>query len=555
MTFFFLVMDYIELFKNLKTNNKYSRKSPHKAVLLLTIIEMYEKNLLSENIIRYDEELTEQFNIVWDKVIVDEIRFHPIAYLPYWFMQSESFWHIVPKRGKEDIITLLKDTHVKPSESKLIECVDYAELDEDLYFLMTIPSGRSSLKRALLETYTTLYDNQIEMLSSSNNDYTDYSAIAQNEYKKILKGQNSGHTNDAMPICSQSNNDFDKLDEDLKILLYYEYYKYLWEQKQNRSIFLEICPTIYDLYDHIVTKPIGQQEISPSVSFIYENFLVELKIALIGEDKAVQIIDSIENALSILKGDIYQKYDNGTMEDVDIVTTNHIPESPELINENYIDDKNENLSNNNHEEDAELLDITVENASVRCSLINKYGECVFSTDGKIKIFHGKPYRFNYKEMCFTAKDIINVDGVWMRGSKKFVAYKNSDAYDILDRTDYINQIEDFIEGPCWEQNRICICGKWYDHVGKIISEESGEKKEDFPFSQIKDVVLGSFNNENGLPPKNDGQEQKKKIRWRITQRFEAKSLYLNGMSIPQLAVFYDRTEEEIYDLLKKMKLL
>ena len=149
MTFFFLVMDYIELFKNLKTNNKYSRKSPHKAVLLLTIIEMYEKNLLSENIIRYDEELTEQFNIVWDKVIVDEIRFHPIAYLPYWFMQSESFWHIVPKRGKEDIITLLKDTHVKPSESKLIECVDYAELDEDLYFLMTIPSGRSSLKRAL----------------------------------------------------------------------------------------------------------------------------------------------------------------------------------------------------------------------------------------------------------------------------------------------------------------------------------------------------------------------------------------------------------------------
>ena len=70
-------MDYIELFKNLKTNNKYSRKSPLKAVLLLTIIEMYEKNLLSENIIRYDEELTEQFNIVWDKVIVDEIRFQP----------------------------------------------------------------------------------------------------------------------------------------------------------------------------------------------------------------------------------------------------------------------------------------------------------------------------------------------------------------------------------------------------------------------------------------------------------------------------------------------
>ena len=48
-------MDYIEAFKNLKTNNKYSRKSPHKAILLLTVIELYETNTVSENIIEYDD--------------------------------------------------------------------------------------------------------------------------------------------------------------------------------------------------------------------------------------------------------------------------------------------------------------------------------------------------------------------------------------------------------------------------------------------------------------------------------------------------------------------
>ena len=38
---------------------------------------------------------------------------------------------------------------MKPSEAKLNDSVRCAELDEDLYFLMTLQSGRSSLKRGL----------------------------------------------------------------------------------------------------------------------------------------------------------------------------------------------------------------------------------------------------------------------------------------------------------------------------------------------------------------------------------------------------------------------
>ena len=62
-------MDYIGLFGNLSTNNKYGRKSPHKAILLLTVIEMYEKGLLFENVIRYNEELKKQFVRVWKKFL------------------------------------------------------------------------------------------------------------------------------------------------------------------------------------------------------------------------------------------------------------------------------------------------------------------------------------------------------------------------------------------------------------------------------------------------------------------------------------------------------
>ena len=91
-------MDYIEAFKNLRTNNKYSRKSPHKAILLLTIIEMYETNALSENIIKYDDVLKRTFLEVWNRVLIDESLFHPEVYLHFWYMQTEGFWHVVPKR-------------------------------------------------------------------------------------------------------------------------------------------------------------------------------------------------------------------------------------------------------------------------------------------------------------------------------------------------------------------------------------------------------------------------------------------------------------------------
>ena len=124
-------MDYIEAFKNLKTNNKYSRKSPHKAILLLSVIEMYETNVLSENMILYDDMLKSTFQKVWERTLKDETLFHPELYLPFWYMQNEDFWHIVPNRGREDILTLLRDSHVKPSEAKLKDCVRDAELDED----------------------------------------------------------------------------------------------------------------------------------------------------------------------------------------------------------------------------------------------------------------------------------------------------------------------------------------------------------------------------------------------------------------------------------------
>ena len=295
-------MDYIEAVKNLKTNNKWGRKSPHKAVLMLTVIELYEKNILIDNEIRYDETLKSTFLKIWNLVLPDEPLFHPEAYLPFWYLQSDNFWHIVPIRGKEDILSLMRDTNIKPSEAKLIDSVKYAELDEDLYFLMTLPSGRSSLKRALLETYTTLTNKQIERLAESKDNAIDYSVTALSEYEKILSKNTVEKRMESTRVDDELVSQFQCLNEDVQLALNIVYFTFLKKHRNEREMFKEVCPTVYDLFDKIVNNPIKQGEIAPSFAFVYENFLLDVKVALLSEDGSVELVDKIGEAIEILRG-------------------------------------------------------------------------------------------------------------------------------------------------------------------------------------------------------------------------------------------------------------
>ena len=294
-------MDYIEAFKNLRTNNKYSRKSPHKAILLLTIIEMYETNALSENIIKYDDVLKRTFLEVWNRVLIDESLFHPEVYLPFWYMQTEGFWHVVPKRGQEDILNIMRDSHVKPSESLILECVNYAELDEDLFFLISLYSGRSSLKRVLLEEYTSLSEEQIDHLSQSSNNIVDYSVIALSEYENILSQKNENAVTKSTRESSDLERQFHELSDDVQLTLNIEYFTFLKSHRMERDLFREVCPSVYDLFDRIVSHPVSREELSPSFAVVYENFLSGLRVSLMSEDGSIEIVEKIVQAIEFMK--------------------------------------------------------------------------------------------------------------------------------------------------------------------------------------------------------------------------------------------------------------
>lgn len=547
-------MDYIEALKNLKTNNKWGRKSPHKAVLMLTVIELFEKNILMDNEVRYDETLKAAFLKMWNMVLPNESLFHPDAYLPFWYLQSDNFWHIVPIRGKEDILSLMRDTNIKPSEAKLIDSVKYAELDEDLYFLMTLPSGRSSLKRALLETYTTLTNKQIEKLAESKDNAIDYSVTAFSEYEKILSKNTVEKKMESTRVDDELVSQFHCLNEDVQFALNIIYFTFLKKHRNEREMFKEVCPTVYDLLDKIVNHPIKQGEIAPSFAFVYDNFLSDLKVSLLSEDGSVELVDKIGEAIEILRGNNSQDQEESQSKEApaDIADTSfddlkveHIyldergtgietatEAAPEQDNgtenrrgKTWTEDE-ENLIRQYHQQGKDFItiasligrtevaiksrlaklglidytygqendvstlathgaksqteesDFVIENLSDRAVILDQDGKPMFITDGKLKYLRNKLYRLNLKRECFTLKGMSFNGSVWIKGTKKIVAYPQTELYKvIINATDYCDEVEDIVDSPVFEDCKLKFRGVWYTYNGNSITDTSKKDNE------------------------------------------------------------------------------
>lgn len=111
------------------------------------------------------------------------------------------------------------------------------------------------------------------------------------------------------------------------------------------------------------------------------------------------------------------------------------------------------------------LNVTVKNTDQGGTVINKSGQVIYTDEAPLKVFNDKIYRFNMKSMCMTVKDVKRVDGEWVKGGKMLVAYSDSELYPKLSRSNFIDDIEDFVEGDKREANKIKVKGIWYDYYG------------------------------------------------------------------------------------------
>ena len=101
---------YIEAFSSLHTAKVKGVKAPHKAVLLLAVIDLVEEKVIGSPRIRLTDALNDKFNEIWMRYIGHFAIFTADICKPFYHMQYEPFWNLVEKHS-----TLMAAETVAPS--------------------------------------------------------------------------------------------------------------------------------------------------------------------------------------------------------------------------------------------------------------------------------------------------------------------------------------------------------------------------------------------------------------------------------------------------------
>lgn len=150
-----IIDHYLKRFAKLRTDTSSSRwladtnhRAPHKPFLLLAIMDLIAQGVIKRNFIEFNAELMDTFDLYWVKVMGTEKNGSPI--LPFYHLQSDKFWRLVPIPGMEQALAAVRQIR---SISQLRQLVLGARLDDDLFEILLSEAERDDLRRVLIETY------------------------------------------------------------------------------------------------------------------------------------------------------------------------------------------------------------------------------------------------------------------------------------------------------------------------------------------------------------------------------------------------------------------
>ena len=479
-----MTKDYTELFSKLGkwTIDKQLRQS--KAILLLAVINLFEDGTLSDNEIRLDETLEAEYINLWHR-LMDPYEKELEAYVPFWFLSADSFWHIVPFRNREDILELMQDSDQRPSKSKMKECINYAELDEDLYFDFTLSYGRDLLRKTLLNSHFKLSEDETFALTNlhRNKKPSEKPVDIEKLYSSLKEDPQPPKTTNP-EFGDKANAGYDSLPLNIKIELNISFFSFLKVHTYDREIVSDVIPNIETLYDRIMRNPLKPEDCDSSFISLYDDLLKEVRTNLMIEDNAMGIIEHIDADRNLLSSviepsidenvdnDYYEEesdedYENSKTEDDSKETEPSIETQPSVS-----EAKEDNSTIDNEEISATPeADFFIEQQGARSYIYNKLEEKVYATNGRIKQIKDKLYRI-YRSYSLLSINVIdrNADGTYTTGARVEEARRHSDLFQVF--YDY-DRLDDFtaVDGDEINGFSILFNGMWYSSDGTELYEE------------------------------------------------------------------------------------
>lgn len=176
---------YIHCFTHLKRDAK-NGGAPHKPILLLSIIRLFEKGIYTNNQIHILPELVASFKSNWTQLVTT--NHFPIFAMPFYHMNSEKFWQLIPNVGCEKWIESKSSMR---SLQNLTTAVNFALIDNELVELLLQPESRDVLKISILDRY--FLETKSNYGNNGNDDLPNVSILNEpsEEYKrKIIELKN-----------------------------------------------------------------------------------------------------------------------------------------------------------------------------------------------------------------------------------------------------------------------------------------------------------------------------------------------------------------------------
>ena len=142
-----ILQKYLQIFKKLRLDRSHGI-APHKPVLLISILQAFQNNLITNQRIYITPELVALFKANWSLLVTSnhDCRFA----LPFYHLIGDKFWILIPKAGFENILQLKAGMRSFASLNAAVEC---AIIKDDLLSLMKEKNSNSILQQFLLDEY------------------------------------------------------------------------------------------------------------------------------------------------------------------------------------------------------------------------------------------------------------------------------------------------------------------------------------------------------------------------------------------------------------------
>ena len=91
---------FLKMAANLNRNKVQGCYAPHKAVMIMAIMELVESGHITANVVCLDRELKDKFKEVWSRLVPAGSPFKCGYQNPFIYMDSEPFWNLTGRKDR-----------------------------------------------------------------------------------------------------------------------------------------------------------------------------------------------------------------------------------------------------------------------------------------------------------------------------------------------------------------------------------------------------------------------------------------------------------------------